>query len=645
MCGITGIYHLNGSRKGISPDEGIKKMTDALAHRGPDASGYWTDLNTGIALGHRRLSIIDLSSNGDQPMTSSCGRYVIAYNGEIYNFHDIKNELELEKKSFRGYSDTEIILEACAYWGIETAISKFNGMFAFALWDKHKKCLYLARDRVGIKPLYWGRIGDLFLFASELKALRAYAGWKPEIDRNAIASYLRHNYIPTPQTIYKGIKKLEPGCILSVKYREEPQTESYWDMETVIKNASSYSYNREEKDTIDSTEELLIDAVKKRMIADVPLGVFLSGGIDSSLVTALMQKVSMKPIKTFSVGFHEKKFNEAHFAKEIAASLGTEHTEFYVTPNDAQDVIPMLPDIYDEPFSDSSQIPTYLISKLTREHVTVALSGDGGDEVFGGYSRYITADKYGKYLFGLPETIRTPFAQTIKSLSPNNWDKLNLLVPEKYRVTHLGNKAYKLADILKSGKNEYYSRLVSHWHHPEEIVMDAVEPPCMARKVLDTSGSIQDFIAQMQYMDTVSYLPDDILTKLDRASMAVSLEARVPLLDYRVVEHAWQLAMNMKVRNGQGKWILRNILSRYVPKHLFERPKRGFGVPIGDWLRGPLRDWAEGLLDENKMHQQGYLQSLPIRKKWVEHLSGKVNWDYHLWSVLMFQAWLERWEN
>jgi len=356
-----------------------------------------------------------------------------------------------------------------------------------------------------------------------------------------------------------------------------------------------------------------------------------------------MQKTSMKPIKTFSIGFHNRKFNEAHFAKEVAASLGTEHTEFYVEPNDAQNVIPKLSDIYDEPFSDSSQIPTYLISKLTREHVTVALSGDGGDEVFGGYSRYITADKYGKYLFALPEAVRVPFAQTIKSLLPDQWDKLNSLVPEKYRITHLGNKVYKLADILKSGKDEYYSRLISHWFHPEDIVINAIEPQYVARKTLDTSASMQDFVAQMQYMDTVSYLPDDILTKLDRASMAVSLEARVPLLDHRVVEHAWQLPMEMKIHNGQGKWILKKILSKYVPEHLFERPKRGFGLPVGDWLRGPLRDWAEDLLDESKIHQQGYLEALPIKNKWEEHVSGKGNWEYHLWDVLMFQAWLDRW--
>ncbi len=643
MCGITGFINSNNSSN-YNCEEIIKLMTDSLEKRGPDDEGSWVDKAYGIHIGHRRLSVIDISHNGNQPMISSSGRMIMAYNGEIYNFLEIKKELESSGIQFRSQSDTEVLLEACEHWGVKKATNRLIGMFAFCIWDRETSRLYLVRDRIGIKPLYWGRFGDLFLFASELKALRAHPGWRPEIDRNALASYLRHSYIPTPQTIYKGIKKLEPGHILSMKYKEEPQFESYWDMKTITNCRSDYSNNSAGPDVIGSTEELLMDAVKKRMIADVPLGAFLSGGIDSSLVTALMQKASMKPVKTFSIGFHDEKFNEAHFAKKIAASLGTEHTELYVTPDDAQNVIPMLPVIYDEPFSDSSQIPTYLISRLTREHVTVALSGDGGDELFGGYSRYVTADKYGKYLFGLPEAARNPIARAIGSISPGQWDKLNSLVPEKYRVTHLGNKVYKLADIIKAGKNEFYSRLVSHWQHPESIVIDAVEPAYIAGSISDTSDSLQEFIAQMQYMDTVSYLPDDILTKLDRASMAVSLEARVPLLDHRVVEHAWQLPMNMKIHNGQGKWILRKILSKYIPMHLFERPKRGFGVPIGDWLRGPLRDWAEHLLDENTLSQQGYFRVEPIRQKWSEHLSSKRNWEYHLWDILMFQAWLRKWQ-
>ncbi|MCZ6804992.1 MAG: asparagine synthase (glutamine-hydrolyzing) [Proteobacteria bacterium] len=644
MCGIAGIYHLTGSHNSINPGEGIKKMTDALVHRGPDASGYWTDLNAGIALGHRRLSIIDLSSNGAQPMTSSCGRYVIVYNGEIYNFRDIKNELESEKKRFRGYSDTEIILEACAFWGIEIAISKFNGMFAFAIWDKHKRCLNLARDRLGIKPIYWGRIGGNYLFASELKAIKACPGWKPEIDRNALAAFMRYSYVPAPYTIYKGVNKLSPGSILTINQSAEPVVSKYWDMATVARNGINERFDISDYEATIQVENSLNDAVKQRMISDVPLGALLSGGIDSTTVAALMQANSINPIKTFTIGFHARGYDEAKYAKVIANTLGTDHTELYVTHNEARNVIPLLSDIYDEPFADSSQIPTYLVSKLARNDVTVVLSGDGGDEVFAGYNRYLFGKKLIQGMNICPSLIKRMMGNLMLTLSPESWSSINTILPDRLQFPQFGEKIYKLAELLSIKPEMAYQSFVSKWNEPESLVTDSIES-----KSIVTQGEnvvdIDKVIERMQFLDTISYLPDDILTKVDRASMAVSLEARVPLLDHRVVELAWQLPMRFKIFNGKGKWILRNILYKTVPKDLLERPKMGFGVPIGEWLRGPLLEWAETLLDEKKINEQGLLKYELIHNKWQEHLTGKRNWQHQLWNVLMFQAWYERWIN
>ncbi len=617
-------------------------MTDALKHRGPDNQGVWLDRNNQLALGHRRLSIIDLSVSGAQPMTSQSGRYVIVYNGEIYNATSVREKLQNQGITFKGRSDTEVLLECCACYGVKEAVKQLIGMFAFSIWDKKEQILYLVRDRLGIKPLYWGRFGGLFLFGSELKALRSHPGWKPEINRDALSAYLRHNYIPAPSTIYKDVFKLQPGCILTMRTGEEPRIETYWDVASVIKECSEKKSDFNDAEAIQTLEDLLRDAVGRRMVADVPLGAFLSGGIDSSTVVALMQSQSSKPVNTFSIGFEEDGFNEAHHAARIAGYLGTEHTELYLSPQDAIDVIPKLPDMFDEPFADSSQIPTYLVAAMTRQHVTVALSGDGGDECFAGYTRYFLAERIRKIQKLFPRFARHFLASGIRSISPGYYDAFARMLPDSRRPTQFGHRLHKLADILIEEEDDFYRRLISHWAEPEKIVTEGSEQKGV---IWDSSirESIPDFVDRMRYYDMLTYLPDDILTKVDRTSMSVSLEARVPLLDHRVVEFSWQLPMRYKIRNGEGKWLLRQVLYKYVPKTLMDRPKMGFGVPIDSWLRGPLRDWAEDLLDERKIRQAGYLNPEPIRQKWNEHLSGKHNWQYLLWDVLMFQAWLERW--
>ncbi|MCH7696255.1 MAG: asparagine synthase (glutamine-hydrolyzing), partial [Proteobacteria bacterium] len=510
------------------------------------------------------------------------------------------------------------------------------------LWDKEEKILYLVRDRLGIKPLYWGRFGGLFLFGSELKALRGHPGWVPEIDRNALAAYLRHNYVPTPHSIYKNIFKLQPGCILTFKPGGHPDIHQYWNMEQVISQGKDRSSLADEEALIRNMEDIIEEAVCRRMISDVPLGAFLSGGIDSSLIVSLMQKHSERPVKTYTIGFSEPDYNEAEYAGKVAAHLGTDHHEFYVTPDDAMKVIPDLPDIYDEPFSDSSQIPTYLISKLTRQHVTVTLTGDGGDEVFAGYSRYFLADRLDRAIRLMGRPGRHVLQRCINLCSADLWSKILGHLPGRLNIPQIGDKLYKLADILIDDRYARYIKLVSHWDKPDEIVLDAQE----ANSAISNNQFITtmtEYVEQMQYLDTISYLHDDILTKVDRASMAVSLEARVPLLDHKVVEYAWTLPLSMKIRDGKGKWLLRRMLGKYLPDKLIERPKMGFAIPIHKWLRGPLRDWAESLLDERKLAEQGYLDPARVREKWTEHLSGKRNWQYYLWDILMFQAWHERW--
>ena len=613
-----------------------------MAYRGPDSSGYWQDDAAGLALGHRRLSIVDLSDAGHQPMVSADGRWVLTYNGEIYNAEALRPELEAQGATFRGHSDTDILIEACARWGVEAALPRLIGMFAFALWDSHERRLYLVRDRLGIKRLYWGWFGTLLLFGSALKALREHSGWKPEVDRNAVASFMRHNYVPGPHTIYRNVSKLPPGNLAVFRPGEAPEVKPYWALPDVVEAGLANRSEMSETEATDALEELLGDAVRRRMVADVPLGAFLSGGIDSSTVVALMQTHATRPVRTFSIGFHERGYNEAQHAKEVAAHLGTDHTELYVDPAQARDVIPRLAEMYDEPFADSSQIPTYLVSEMTRRHVTVALSGDGGDELFAGYVRYFQAMKLFPVLDRVPAGGRAVMSALMRSLSPAAWTTLFRLVPDRWRVPQAGDKVHKLAGILEESLGDYYRYLISHWSEPDELVRGGRE----YRGLLwdpSVRDRVPDPIEQMQYLDTLTYLPDDILTKVDRASMAVSLEARVPLLDHRVVEFAWSLPMSMKVRGGAGKWILRQVLARYVPEKLFDRPKMGFGVPIDDWLCGLLREWAEALLDERRLVQEEFLNAGMVRKIWSDHLGGRVNHQYLLWDVLMFQAWRERW--
>ncbi|MFD0987898.1 asparagine synthase (glutamine-hydrolyzing) [Methyloligella solikamskensis] len=642
MCGIAGI--LTGTK--ASSDDlatGVLAMTEVLLHRGPDAGDHWLDEESGLALGHRRLSIIDLSETGAQPMTSGSGRYVIVYNGEIYNFGDLRETLSQEGQSFRGTSDTEVILAGFDAWGIEPTLKKLIGMFAFAVWDRTERVLILSRDRLGIKPLYWTDTGKGILFASELKALRAHPTFRVEINHGALAGFLRQGYIAQPKTIYRGVQKLAPGKMLILRPKQEPKLESYWTLADVVEEGLDQPFEGDAEEAEDALDALLRDAVGRRMIADVPLGAFLSGGIDSSLVTALMQAQSTTPVKTFSVGFGEDDYDEAHHAKQVAQHLGTDHTELYVSPEEALNVVPKLPEIYDEPFADASQIPTYLISKLTRQSVTVALSGDGGDELFGGYTRYLAAARFGRLLFGQPGGLRNVEARVLRALPPASWDALARAIPARQRPRQLGDKMHKLSDALTGTPETFYRNVTGHWEDPSTMVIGAAQTP-IPYDAEEAQALVPDAVEQMQYLDMMSYLPDDILTKVDRASMAVSLEVRVPLLDHRVVAFAWSLPKSMKIRRGRSKWILRQLLDRYVPAHMVERPKSGFSVPIDKWLRGPLRDWAEALLDESRLKSEGFFKPEPIRRKWQQHLSGKKNWQAELWDVLMFQAWLERWK-
>jgi asparagine synthase (glutamine-hydrolysing) len=652
MCGIAG--YLTGPRQ-MSRDElrgTVLRMADTLRLRGPDDGGAWVDVDAGIALGHRRLAIIDLSVEGHQPMHSACGRYVIVFNGEIYNYKTIRRELERESQgpsiAWRGHSDTEVALAAISRWGIEAAVKQFIGMFAFVLWDRTERVLHLVRDRMGEKPLYYGRMGGSILFGSELKALRAHPAFKGEIDRDALALYLRHNCIPAPYSIYRGIYKLPPGTMLAVSGREAsfPAPVQYWSAREAAERGMAEPFTGSTEEAIAALDGLLRDAVRFQMVADVPLGAFLSGGVDSSTVVALMQAQSDRPVKTFTIGFKEADYNEALHAKAVAACLGTEHTELYVTPAEAMAVIPKLPDLYDEPFADSSQIPTFLVSELARRSVTVSLSGDGGDELFAGYNRYFWGRSIWKKLGWMPRSLRAAAAAVLTAVPPQSWDRVfgvaGPLLPSAIKQRNPGDKIHKLAEILAAESPEaMYRGLASHWKDPASVVLGAREPPT-ALTDRRLWSNLPDFTQRMMYLDTVTYLPDDILVKVDRASMGVSLEARIPFLDHRVVEFAWRLPLSMKVRDGEGKWLLRQVLYRYVPKELIERPKTGFGLPIDAWLRGPLRDWAEDLLDKKRLSEEGFFDPLPVREKWKEHLSGTRNWQHYLWDVLMFQAWVDQ---
>jgi asparagine synthase (glutamine-hydrolysing) len=629
MCGITGFLDFTRTTTAGDLRAIVTRMADALRHRGPDDAGVWVDPAAGVALGHRRLSILDLSPAGHQPMASHNGRYWIAYNGEVYNHLELRRDLAAQGVTFRGTSDTETLLEAFTAWGIQPTIQRCRGLFAIALYDTQQRELTLVRDHLGIKPLYFGRQGNVLLFASELKALREHPAFRNEIDRDILPQFLRHNYVPGPYSIYKGIEKLPAGTLCTIRL-DDPRLEPrpYWSF-TDIAIRGAQSPLRDDPAAI--TERLageLSRAVSEQMLSDVPLGAFLSGGIDSSLVVALMQQQSPRPVRTFTIGFEIDDYNEAPFALAVAKHLKTDHTEYYVTAAEARDVIPRLPSMYDEPFADSSQIPTFLVCQLARKDVTVVLSGDGGDELFCGYFRYFAAlagTRGGK----LPAAIRHPASLAARAMARclprGKWKKF----------------CQRAGSFLSDADpDQRYLRGMSHWPLEEQIVIDAVPLPTMFLAPADWPG-FAERQQRWQWLDTLNYLPDDILVKVDRASMAVALEARVPLLDPKVVELAWQIPHNLKVRGWTGKRILRDLLARHVPRELFERPKKGFGVPIAEWLRGPLRDWAESLLSEQRLHADGYFRAGPIRTRWAEHLSGRVDWAYLLWDVLMFQAWLD----
>ncbi|RXZ43462.1 asparagine synthase (glutamine-hydrolyzing) [Crenobacter cavernae] len=651
MCGLTGFLQIGGFYA-AEASALAGRMAEQIVTRGPDGAGVWVDDNAGIAFAHRRLAILDLSPAGQQPMASNSGRYIIVFNGEIYNHLALRDELERIgwPPVWRGHSDTETLLAGFEVWGIEATLRRTVGMFAIALWDREQRTLTLMRDRMGEKPVYYGWQGDAFLFGSELKALKLHPMFRGSIDRDAITLLLRHNTIPAPYSIYRDIRKLPPGTFATLRLADcgqqvEPTVVRYWSLAEAAERGQREGFSGSESDAILQLETKISEAVALQQIADVPLGAFLSGGIDSSAVVALMQTQSARPVKTFTIGFHEAGYNEAEHAKAVARHLGTDHTELYVSSDEALAVIPRLPTLYDEPFSDSSQIPTFLVSQLARQHVTVSLSGDGGDELFGGYSRYFLARSLWNKVKSLPAPGRQAVAAAIRSVPVGALNELgkvlSFALPARLRERPIGDRAHKLAEILAAKTPEcIYRDLISHWKHPAELVHGATEPGTVLTD-LGAMPPLPDFEHRMMYMDTLSYLPDDILVKVDRAAMGVSMETRVPFLDHRVVEFAWRLPLSLKIRNEQGKWLLRQVLYRHVPKELIERPKMGFGVPIDHWLRGPLRDWAESLLDESRLKREGFFDPQPIRRLWAEHLSGQRNWQYYLWDVLMFQAWLE----
>jgi len=651
MCGIVG--YLGGDPVNFeSSNLLLRRMTDQIITRGPDSAGTWLDASSKVALGHRRLAVVDLSVSGSQPMTSHSNRYVMSYNGEIYNNAELRDKLLATgvQVNWRGQSDTETLLAGFDAWGIKDTVNRATGMFALAIWDKLLNQLTLVRDRLGEKPLYygWQESGskNVFLFGSELKSFKLHPQFCSEIDRGSLALYMRYSYVPTPYSIYKGIKKLEPGTILTVSLKENSHSkEKYWDSLDVIMKGAKCSFQGTATEISNNLDSVLRKAVSQQMMADVPLGAFLSGGIDSSTVVALMQAESIRPVKTFTVGFNEVGYNEAKFAKLVAKHLGTEHNELYVSSQDALSVIPKLPKIYCEPFADSSQIPTFLVSSLARKSVTVSLSGDGGDELFCGYNRYLYADNLWRNLSRVPSSLRGSISKALNSIPVHLWEKTFSLVdhitPPKFNGVGHGNKLLKGLRVMGAEDiSSLYKGLVSNWQNPSSIVIRGREHDKLFSTDINKLTGMNDII-KMMAVDMISYLPDDILVKVDRAAMGVSLETRVPFLDHYVFEFASKIPLSMKKKNGVGKSILRDVLYRYVPKELIERPKMGFGVPIADWLRGPLKDWAEELLDETRLSNEGFFYPKTVRDMWSEHLSGRRNWQSQLWAVLMFQAWLE----
>ena len=628
MCGFAGFFDWSARASAAEMEAIASRMAARLQHRGPDDAGAWADADAGAAFGFRRLSIVDLSPQGHQPMRSPSGRYVIAFNGEIYNHRLLRAELEREAQppKFRGHSDTEVLLATIDGWGLDRALQRCVGMFAFALWDCETRQLHLVRDRLGERPLYYGRMGDTLLFSSELKALQAHPAWRGEIDRDVLTLLLRFNYIPGPFSIFKNIRKLPPGSLITIERSAElPAPVEYWSAHHTVTAGVANRFAGSEAEAGERLEALLRKAIRDEMLADVPVGALLSGGIDSSTIVALMQAESARPVKTFTIGFSNDRFNEAAYAKEVARHLGTDHTEHYLTPDDALAVIPRLPVLYDEPFADVSQIPTFLLAAIARRNVTVCLSGDGGDELFGGYHRYFYGRRIWNNTRWIPLGARRAASRLVLKFAPGS---------------RAGHKLTRLAEVLDANDpHDLYLRFMSHWGTPAALVPGASEPP-----IVLTNGhrpKLPDFVEEMMYADLVGYLPDDILVKVDRASMGVSLEVRVPFLDHRVVEFAATLPISIKAGNGEGKQLLRKVLFKYVPRKLVERPKWGFAPPLAAWLRGPLRPWAEELLNEKRLRSQGIVDPAPIRARWREHLAGRRDWNCSLWGVLMFQAWLE----
>ncbi len=635
MCGFAGFIDLTRSRCEDEQQFIAEEMGETVRHRGPDDGGVWVDVEAGFAVGFRRLSIIDLSPAGRQPMVAANGRFVIAYNGEVYNADDIRPELEARGVRFRGHSDTEVVLEACAAWGVDRAVQRVIGMFAFALWDREERTLALVRDRLGIKPLYWGRSGNTVFFGSQPKAFFKHPDWRPEVCRESLAAYLRFGYVPAQRSIFRGMAQVRPGHIGLVDEQGGFRETCYWDIEHIAASGIATPATFSDEEAVDALEDVLRDAVRRRMLADVPLGAFLSGGVDSSTVVSLMQVESREPVKTFSIGFTPKDYNEAPFAKAVAEHLGTDHHELYIEPRHAVDVIPSLPDHYDEPFADSSQIPTYIVSELARGHVTVTLSGDGGDELFAGYTRYAQAEQLLAIVGRIPGALHGPLTAGLEAVAR--------ALPARLSQHRVARRLGKLADLLRrDGKERLYRGLLTLWDDPAALARSGSEAHCDIWHG-SLADKIPDFGERMTFIDMVTYLPGDILTKVDRASMALGLEARGPLLDHRVVEFCWRLPKRFKLRGSERKWLLRRVLYRHVPRELIDRPKMGFGVPVGRWLRGPLRDWAEDLLSEPRLRNEGLLDPAPIRARWEQHLSGQVDWQYPLWVILMFQAWQARW--
>ena len=640
MCGFAGL--LSHSALGSDADKILENMGLAIEHRGPDSSGIWSDAASGIGLSHRRLSIMDVSSHGAQPMRSASGRYLIAFNGEIYNHVDLRDKLAREQHVIQwvGHSDTETLLACFEVYGIEATLSQLHGMFAIALWDREQAQLTLMRDRLGEKPLYYGWLGEVFLFGSELRALKAAPGFESPVDPQALSLFLQYGYVPAPLSIYARVSKLMPGEYLQVSRRDpQPVTRAYWSVDEVIRSGLNAPFQGTADEAVTALEGKLKATIGKQMISDVPLGAFLSGGVDSSLIVALMQAQSSEKIKTFSIGFDDPRFNEAPYAKEVAQHIGTEHEELYVSARQALDVVPMLPDIWDEPFADPSQIPTFLVSKLAKGQVTVSLSGDGGDELFCGYNRYLVAGKLWRYMKPIPAGLRAGVGRLLTTVEPGGWDSLGRWLPGSKGLGSIGDKVHKLAGVFAArGPHDVYNNIVSNHAQAKDLLLKPVVDSRPSRQANYGLCNVQ----QMMAWDLKEYLPGDILTKLDRAAMAVSLEGRAPFLDHSVVEFAWSLPLEYKFREGETKWALKQVLYKHVDRALIDRPKMGFGVPLRDWLIGPLRDWAQALLDARKLRSEGHFNVDAVQALWQEHLGGKRNHAAILWNVLMFQAWLAR---